>query len=174
MGAIKQRVLAKLMKSGDRVILLMDEKTDPVYLAYALVERETDVEIFPESLLDDWGHEISSLNLYDWIQENGLQFPRAEVFGSDKTGIRKQCFLRELDLVIRYPCYVYNSKSAPLNEGRRLEAILIPDQKLIEPKRIKPPDVIPKPMLNADVSWWRVPATNLDNIDIHLFTPPQD
>lgn len=174
MAAIKQRINAKLIKVGDRAVLLLDDQTLPVYLCYALIVRESEVEIYPESLLDDWGHEIKSLYLYEWIQENGLLFPRAEIFGFDSSGKRKQCFLRELDLMARYPCYALEGIRTPLSAGVFIEAILIPSRHIIQPKRIKRPHEIEGPLRDALVSWWQVPADNLNGVDMQLFTPTLD
>ena len=65
----------------ERALILLDESADKCYLAFTFLEQGTEREIFPESLLDDWGHEIKTLALYDWVLENGLHFPRAEIFG---------------------------------------------------------------------------------------------
>lgn len=153
---------------------MLDNKALPIYLCYTLTVRESEAEIYPESLLDDWGHEINSLYLYEWVQENGLHFPRAELFGFDANGRRKQCFLRELDLMARYPCYAYEDFRSPLTDGMLIEAILIPSRQNIRPKRIKRPQEIEGPMRNAMVSWWQVPADNLNGIDIQLFVSQHD
>lgn len=174
MAAIRQRINGKLIDAGDRAVLLLDDQAQPVYLCYTLIVRESDDEIFPESLLDDWGYEIKSLHLYEWIQENGLQFPRAEIFGFDATGKRKQCFLRELDLMARYPCYAFEDIRTPIANGIIIEAILIPNRQTIQPKRIKRPLEIEGPLQDALVSWWQVPAGNLEGVDIKLFAPARD
>ena len=174
MAAMRQRINAKLINTGDRAVLLLDDKAQPVYLCYALIVRESEVEIYPESLLDDWGHEINSLYLYEWIQENGLQFPRAEIFGFDSKGKRKQYFLRELDLMARYPCYVFESNQTPITGGVLIEAILIPKQHIIQPKRIKRPHEVVGPLHDARASWWQVPADNLEGVDMQLFAPTHD
>lgn len=174
MPAIKQRIKARVINTGDRAMLLLDNQAQPVYLCYALVIRDSEVEILPESLLDDWGHEINSLYLFEWIQENGLQFPRAEIFGFDSTGKHMQCFLRELDLTALYPCYAFESIQTPISSGVLIDAILIPNHRIFQPRRINRPQDIEEPMKNARVNWWQSPAGNMEGVDLQLFSSKQD
>jgi hypothetical protein len=174
MAPIWQQINGKLIFVGDQAVLWLDNQSKPVFLRYALRVRETEVEIFPESLLDDWGHEIKSLDLYDWIQENGFQFPRAEIFGFDRMGKRRQFFLRELDLMARYPCYAFESSQTPITKGVLVRANLIPNRHINQPKPIKRPPEIEGPMRNALVSWWHVPADDLASVDVHLIASNQD
>jgi hypothetical protein len=174
MAAIRQQINGKLIVVGDQAVLWLDNHSKPVFLRYALIVRESEVEIFPESLLDDWGHEIKSLDLYDWIQENGFHFPRAEIFGFDKMGKRRQFFLRELDLMARYPCYAFESSHTPITKGVLVRANLIPNRHISQPKPIKCPPEIEGPMRNALVSWWHVPTGDLASVDLHLIASNQD
>lgn len=165
MSVIKQHLKAEILKSGERAALLLNESAELLYVSYALVEKETEVEILPESLLDDWGHEITSLELYEWIHENGIHFPRAELFGFDISGTRRQCFLRELDLVARYPCYCFESLEDPPSKGVRIETILLPDRQISNPEPMRRPAKIGRPMELAQVSWWRVPNSEPYSFD---------
>lgn len=174
MAAIRQQINGKLIYVGDQAVIWLDNQSKPVFLRYALIVRESEVEIFPESLLDDWGHEIKSLDLYDWIQENGFQFPRAEIFGFDRVGKRRQFFLRELDLMARYPCYAFESSQTPITKGVLVRANLIPNRHINQPKPIKRPPEIEGPMRNALVSWWHVPTDDLASVDLHLLASNQD
>lgn len=174
MTPIKQRIRAKLLNIGEKSVLLLDDQAQPVYLCFALVVRDSEVEILPESLLDDWGHEINSFYLYEWIQENGFQFPRAEIFGFDSRGKQMQCFLRELDLTTLYPCYVFDSIQTPISAGVLIDAILIPDHRIFQPRRINRPTDIEAPLKNSRVNWWHVPAGNMEGVELQFSASSQD
>ena len=172
MSAIKQPFKARVLESGDRTVLLVDDSSSAVYLRFAFLERESESELFPESLLDDWGHEIASFELYEWVQENGSQFPRAEIFGFDRDGMPQQCFLRQLDLASRYPCYLYKDAGLPLAGGQLVEAVLIVDPHVRQVQRSKAPDHIGGPLCRARLSWWRIPSDCDDSFDFSLLIQP--
>jgi hypothetical protein len=136
--------------------LLLSPSFDQVYLRYSLVVTASEEKFIPGLLLDDWGHEIRELDLYRWIRNNGHQFPRAEVFGHDFDGKERQYFIRDLDLMARYPCYGYADRRSLLSEGQLIEHFLICDEETVIPQRLDTPAVIDWPMRNASVSWWRV------------------
>jgi hypothetical protein len=162
---IKQAVQGTLLVDGEKTALLMgnSESGATVYLAYALITQGPGHQILPASLLDDWGNEIGKLDLYHWIHENGLRFPRAEVFGYSPSGKREQYFLRDLELFAKYPVYAFGGDDEPANSGVLLRAVLIPDVTTVEPQRIDPPEDLIPPLREAWVSWWRV---GLDRADL--------
>jgi hypothetical protein len=125
--AIKQKVQG-VLQDGEPGVLVLDEAADSVYLVYAFVTLETEQHILPAFLLDDWGNEIKGLDLYEWVEENGIYFPRAEIFGFSPTGQEIQIYLRELDLMARYPCYAYLEAGSPIASGHLLESIYLPDE----------------------------------------------
>jgi hypothetical protein len=133
-----------------------------VYLAYALITQGPGHQILPASLLDDWGNEIGGLDLYNWIHEHGLRFPRAEVFGFSPSGQEEQYFLRDLELFAKYPVYAYAGESDPVNAGVLLGAILITDSTSSTAQAIEPPDDLVAPLREAQVSWWRVGPEQTD------------
>jgi hypothetical protein len=161
---IKQSVPGTLLVDGEKTALLMGntESGAIVYLVYALVTQGPGRQILPASLLDDWGNEIGELGLYQWIQENGLRFPRAEVFGYAPSGQREQFFLRDLELFARYPVYAYGGDDEPANSGVLLQAILITDAATAAPQRIDPPDDLTPPLREARASWWQVGLEQAD------------
>jgi hypothetical protein len=160
---IRQPVAGKLLTDGDKAALLLGEpeSEDQVYLAYALVTQGPGYQLLPASLLDDWGNEIDKLALYHWIRENGLRFPRAEVFGYSPTGKNEQYFLRDLELFARYPVYAFAESDAPVTSGLRLQAILLPEPGA-DAQPIDPPDEVDSPLREARVSWWRVRPEQAD------------
>ena len=163
MKIIAQRVPGVLIVDGDFVALLLGEKEDgDVFLTYALATMGTEHHILPSILLDDWGSEIKHLELYRWFRENGMHFPRAEVFGETPQGVATQYFLRDLELYGRYPTYAAPERVTPAAERLSLNAVLIPDAAANKPIPTDVPDNIAPPLREARVSWWRVPHMPAD------------
>lgn len=165
-ATIREIIQARIFTSGERTGLLLTDNAGAITLRYALVIRDSDELFFPESLLDDWGHEVKNLDLYEWVQENGMLFPRAELFGFEKGGNPRQHFLREVDLVAPAYCFVFEEPDSPLAAGVQVGIILVMDFQVTRPVRSKRPPGIKGPMRHARVSWWRVPADALDDIDL--------
>ncbi|KAA3657748.1 MAG: hypothetical protein DWQ04_27175 [Chloroflexi bacterium] len=165
MRAARQRVQGKLLEENGRFALrLTNPKPDRdadnlLYVGYALVTLGREDHIFPSFVLDDWGNEIKGVKLFRWIRENGNEFPRAEIFGYEKDGSETQLFARALELYVTLPCYVYDSRTAPVTDGHLLKAILLPDDAVTVPQRIKRPssEVMKRPLRSARVQWWLVP-----------------
>lgn len=162
MKAISQRIQGTLFSGkGGTAFLLKNarpgiETADSLYLRYAFVTQGTDNHVLPAFVLDDWGTEIRSLELYEWVQDYGDQFPRAELFGFDLSGKATQYFLRELELYSKLPCYAYPAKDTPLAQGVQINAILLPDTGVTTPHRTKRPPVaeVGRPLHSARVRWW--------------------
>jgi hypothetical protein len=134
------------------------EAPDPLYLRFPFITRGPEDHIFPALVMDDWGNEIRSLRLYEWVRENGDRFPRGEIFGFEQDGRDTQVFLREMEIHARLPCYAYTNDSDPVTEGLLLQAILLEDEGTTEPTRIKRPADLRLPLSAARVSWWHIPA----------------
>jgi hypothetical protein len=156
--AIKQKVHGLIIGDDESGWgLAWDETADPVYLRYAFVTLGPEDHILPAFLLDDWGNETKSLNLYAWVEKNGLYFPRAEIFGFTPSGAKTQIFLRELDLIMKYRCYGYPTAETPLAEGRLIETIYLPDKTVTEPTPSKRPSDAPRLLSKAAVRWLKIP-----------------
>ena len=152
--------------AGERAALLLDPAADILFLRFAFVERSYEQTIFPESVLDDWGHEIASLALYQWVFENGDRFPRAEVFGFAPDGGDRQCFVRELDLTRGLACYAYVRSDLPLVEGSLVEAVLVFDSQSDVPRQISRPANVAAPLSRAKVAWWSTGVGDAKLIDL--------
>ena len=122
-----------------------EETAVSLHLLFPFITRGDEIHIFPVSLLDDWGTEIRGLQLYEWVRENGEQFPRAELFGMDKNGRSTQEFLRGLEIYFRFPCYLHPADS-PLHIGN------IPIKTIILPANTERKN-LPYPLRRANVTW---------------------
>lgn len=164
MKIIKDPTAGTLLADGDLIALRLGaaDSDSLVYLSYALVTQGPGHQILPSVLLDDWGREIRHLELYRWIEENGQRFPRAEVFGIDPAGAQVQYFLRDLELLARYPLYAYTEKNAAPNSAVVIRAILLPDDAVDEPQRARPPDDLKSPLRKTSTEWWRVNPRQTD------------
>ncbi len=171
MAAIRHKIVGRLLTSGDQTWLIWLDRaaldapfivSHTLFLRYALVERGTEQPIFPELALDDWGHERTGLELYRWVEAEGDLFPRAELFGYTWHGQPIQRFLREIELGFLFPCYIYSDPAAALDAGRRLDAIILPDDTLTQTEPASPPAAFPLALRRAHVSWWRAPHAALE------------
>jgi len=181
--AVGQRVSGRLLwedetrQDGRLALLLVEPNPKPndanlLFLRFAFVMMGTEAPLFPSFLIDDWGGEVRGLSLYTWVKENGNQFPRAEIFGFDQLGNSEQYFVRELELYAKLPGYVYPDKGTPLAEGKRLSAILLPNEAAHAPEKIKRPSYLKRPLAAAQVTWWQVPYP-ITQFDFSQLDEPQ-
>ena len=157
MKAIKQKIHGSIL-DNEAGGLLWDNTADPIYLRYAFVTLGPEDHILPAFLLDDWGNEKKGLSLYAWVEKNGLYFPRAEIFGFTPSGQKTQIFIRELDLILKYPCYAYPTAESPLADGRLIETIYLPDETTTEPTPTKRPSDAPRLLSKSAVRWFKRPT----------------
>jgi hypothetical protein len=157
MSIALQKVRGGLISSGNRWALLLDDNAAELFVSFAYPILESTKLILPELILDDWGKEISGLRIYEWVRENGLHFPRAEIFGFDPKGNPQQYFLRELDLMSKYACFAFWERGSEPDTGLLIEAALILNSKVSEPRKMQVPAEIKVPLRNIDVSWWQIP-----------------
>lgn len=168
--AVAKRVSGRLIweneakQNGRTALLLSNPKPDRdapdlLYLRFAFVLMGTEAPLFPSFLIDDWGGEVRGTAVYQWVKENGSQFPRAEIFGFDEQGNEIQRFVRELELYAKLRCFAYTTREASLAEGVPIQAILLPDEAVAAPEKIQRPSQLKRPLHAAQVSWWQVPPT---------------
>ena len=172
MKFIKQRMAATLLADGPWVALRLHEEgpeEEAVYLAFALTTQGIAAQIVPAVLLDDWGKEIKGLALYDWVQEHGWRFPRAELFGVSPHGEAVQYFLRDMELLAPWVVYAAADKSLPIGDWLPVQAVLLPDGALFAPEPAEVPPDLTGPLRVGRVAWWRVPP---DTIDLSFLEPP--
>jgi hypothetical protein len=159
MPGIPFKVAAKHLTDGERHALLLTDDGSRCLLRFGYLRRGTGDVFLPETMLDDWGHEIGGVALYHWVGENATHFPRAELFGFDRAGRPQQCFVRELDLTASYICLAYSDASTTLTEGVRIDAVLLPATGTSRRRLERAPDNISFPLRKAEVKWWLVEPT---------------
>lgn len=150
-----------IQDDGVSAVWLAEDAEDgpKVHLAYALVTLGPEEHVFPCVVLDDWGKEMKGLQVYEWMQENGNAFPRAEIFAVGRAGDERQQFLREFELYARYPVYALPSLQSPITDAVRIRAIVMTDDSVDEPTRTERPVEVSGPLARARLSWWRVPSS---------------
>ena len=162
MTPITQTSSGRAYTQGDQLALLLDDQAEKCYLRFALPLQGVERPIFPAFVLDDWGEEIGGLALYNWLEQYGPQFPRAELFGFELTGRNTQHFLRDFELYFNYPCYLYANRHDPVPAGTPLATILLPDSHHKgQPTPIKAPAGTPLPLCRAAVKWFLINPANL-------------
>lgn len=171
MSIVLQKVRGELISSNGRWALLLDDTAENLFLNFAYPVLESTEMILPELILDDWGKEIASLKLYEWIRENGLHFPRAEIFGFDPNGNPQQYFLRELDLMSRYACFAFRDRKSRPETGMLIEAALILSDNVSDPKEMVIPSEIKQPLRHIRVGWWQVRSESVHDFE---FEQPSD
>lgn len=163
MRVITEAVPGLIIQEDDRAAVRLSEPSEDgpkVYLAFALVTLGPEEHVFPCLVLDDWGKEMTGLTALAWMADNGAAFPRAEIFAVGRAGDERQHFLREFELYSRYPVYALSSRKTPITEAVRIQAMVISDESVAEPTRIKRPADINGPLTRARLSWWRVPPSH--------------
>lgn len=172
---VTKRVQGKLVQADGQQILWLHEQSpgkeaaNLLFLRFAFILRGVETHVFPSFLLDDWGSEVRSLKLYQWVREFGEQFPRAEVFGMTLGGVETQFFLRDIEMYAKFPCYAYEDRQTSVFEGAQLDAILLPNEGVTKPQKIKRPSGIKRPLRSANVQWWQIPTTDF-SFDVSLLS----
>ncbi len=152
----------------DYSILFLHESGIQCFLSFAIPIRGSEHLLFPESLLDDWGHEINNLRLYPWLKENGSDFPRAEIFGYDQSGNTTQAFVREIDLMSNYPCFLFENVDDPIAAGNLITDIVIAAPGVLSPERTKGARLFDPPLGKAQVRWWQVDPDGFGDKEFHV------
>jgi hypothetical protein len=164
MKPLTQRVRGQLFTQNNRLALLINQEADALYLRYALVVRGPENPIFPAFVMDDWGQERNTLDIYEWIAKEGQRFPRSDVFGYEMDGSETQYFLRALETFYKFPVFVYPQPELPVPAGMALSRVILPDTDYAgEPQRVPRPNHIPWPLRHANLTWWQAnPETLAD------------
>lgn len=171
MVGIPFKISGTMYSSAGRAAFLLSQEGRQYTLRLGYVLRGTGETLLPETLLDDWGHEVAGAELYHWVGQNAAQFPRAELFGLDIGGRPWQCFLREVDLTASYPCFVFEDPSkAALTSSVQITDILVPATGVGHQTQQPPPGNIPFPLRRADATWWLVDRFSIGRPGFDFFS----
>jgi hypothetical protein len=153
-------VPGRVLSEGESTAVVFDpaptDDSARVSLVLALVTLGVEEQLFPASLLDDWGNEVKGRAIYSWIAERGISFPRAEIFGTALNGEERQQFLREFDLEATLPCYLVPDE-VDLAQLVPVRAIVV-EGGVAQPVRLEAaPETLSAGLRQARVEWWQVP-----------------
>lgn len=163
-----KRVYGRLLTQPDSpntIAVLNPENIEPeieIFLRFAFILQGVEWPVMPAFVLDDWGRERRGLALFEWVFKNGDYFPRAEIFGywlrPGKGWEETQVFVRDLELMSRWPVYAYVDKDALPEAGLRVRQIALEKSDLGEVRRIDRPADFEMPFTRAAVGWLAVPT----------------
>ncbi len=151
------------VRDGHGALALRATSANFVWLRYGLPQVGNERLFFPHLLLDDWGNQITGLKLYQWARDNGIHFPRAELFGYDFAGNPDQLFLRDIEYYLPTLCYAYAAPELPIDAGIPLQRLFVYEPTCPAPKQIDCPDEISPPLSYAKVSCWQVDPSQLSD-----------
>jgi hypothetical protein len=84
--------------------------------------------LLPREVIDDIGQHFFAPECYDWIEQRGDQFPRADAIGTLPSGEKRSVFMKEVDLA---EMAVFASRAAHGSSALRvdlaIEAQAVPD-----------------------------------------------
>ncbi|MEM7802682.1 MAG: hypothetical protein AAF633_26055 [Chloroflexota bacterium] len=151
-------------------ILLLDkikpESTDiplpqfeTYFMRFAFVIQGIERPFLPAFAMDDWGTEIRKLSIYQWLFQDGDQYPRTEIFGFEQehngSWIQTQRFLREFELGLKYPTFAVTNKSGFPKREDTIDGIGIIDHEIDQVIRVSALKSWPMPLKRTSVSVWR-------------------
>ncbi|MEM8861279.1 MAG: hypothetical protein AAGD96_23375 [Chloroflexota bacterium] len=135
--------------------------SDRLYLRFGFVFRGTEKPLIPSFLIDDHGNENHRLRLMEWVYQQGDIYPRSEIFGYEvneaREWIETQIFVRELELSLRFYCWVVDDLKAPPS-GLTVHRFAVIDEKIDEPKKIPKPDDWVLPLRRSRPACWAYPS----------------
>lgn len=157
------RLLTHPQNGGTAVVIPESPPAEaaPLFLRFALVLQGVEWPLLPAFVLDDWGRERRKLSQLTWIYENGDFFPRAEIFGYVKKPqegwVETQEFVRDLELMSRWPVFAYANKTDPPDSGIRIRYMGLENEKGTEMVKTKRPERFAMPFTRASLQWFDVP-----------------
>lgn len=134
------------------------EATERVYLAYALVTQGPEYQTSPSVLLDDWGNQVGSLNLYARgdSSRTGCAFRAPRCLASRRPARRLNISYATWKLFGRFPVYAFSEAGAPAASGVLVRDVLVPDAATAGPQLTEPPQEIVIPLREGQLRWWRI------------------
>jgi hypothetical protein len=94
--------------------------------------------LLPAEAIDDIGQRFKDRAAYQWIEERGDAFPRADAIGTLSSGEPKSVFIKELDLATLALFASGSAEGPAVRLDLLLEARAVPDGNALSP--VAPPD----------------------------------
>lgn len=150
----------------DQVLPKKDERipadSQRLWLRFGFAFRGNERPVIPSFVIDDNGNEEHRLRFLEWVYNEGDRYPRSEVFGYElnedgSDWIATQCFIRELELSLRFYTWVVDDLKAGAGDGLRVDRFGIATDGLTKPQRIKRPEEWLLPLKRAQATCWALP-----------------
>ena len=136
--------------------------SDLLWFRFGFAFRGTEKPLIPSFVKDDTGNEEHRLRFLEWVYNDGDHYPRSEIFGYEldhhKNWVPTQCFIRELELSLRFFTWVVDDLKAGPRDGLRVHRLGILQEGITEPQKIKRPDSWLLPLKRSQATCWALPA----------------
>jgi hypothetical protein len=94
--------------------------------------------LLPDEAIDDVGHRYRGRDAFQWIEQRGDAYPRADAIGVLTSGAPESVFMKELDLANVALFASGQPSGTPVRLDLLLEALAVPDGLALSP--VPPPD----------------------------------
>ena len=135
--------------------------SDKLWLRFGFAFRGTEKPLIPSFVKDDTGNEEHRLRFLEWVYNDGDHYPRSEIFGYEldhnKNWVPMQCFIRELELSLRFFTWVVDDLKVGPGDGLRVHRFGVVKDGITEPQRIKRPDSWLLPLKRSQATCWALP-----------------
>lgn len=152
-----------------RLDQVLPKKADPIpagsqqlWLRFGFALRGSEKPVIPSFVIDDDGKEEHRLRFLEWVYNEGDRYPRSEVFGYEldhnNLWIDMQCFIRELELSLRFYTWVVEDPKAGPGDGLRVDRLGVVVAGVAKPQPMKRPEDWLLPLKWSQASCWALPV----------------
>ncbi|MFK7802950.1 MAG: hypothetical protein AB8G95_15065 [Anaerolineae bacterium] len=153
-----------------RIDQVLPKKDEPIpadsqrlWLRFGFAFRGTEKPVIPSFVIDDNGKEEHRMRFVEWVYNEGDRYPRSEVFGYEQTQdgtdwVEMQCFIRELELSLRFYTWVVDTLKAGPGDGLRVDRFGVAIEGIMEPQKMKRPQDWLLPLKRSQATCWAIPA----------------
>lgn len=124
----------------------------PAYLRPAYRLWAGGAHLLPSEAIDDIGQHFRDRAAYDWLEERGDAFPRADVLGRRADGRPQSVFVKELDLADLTLYAAGQPSGSVVRLDLALEALAMPDSQALAP--VAPPAELA--LFERALPWYRL------------------
>ncbi|MFT5195503.1 MAG: hypothetical protein ACI85U_002523 [Candidatus Promineifilaceae bacterium] len=167
-GKILEELVDDLIVRTVRIDQVLPKKTALIpagsqllWLRFGFAIRGTEKPVIPSFVIDDDGNEEHRLRFLEWVYNEGDRYPRSEVFGYEQdhneNWIEMQCFIRELELSLRFFTWVVDKLNAGPGDGLRVDKLGVVVDGMAEPQRMKRPEDWLLPLKRSQATCWALP-----------------